>query len=119
MSREQTRIEFPASQKNVYMNCTIWQPETDKTPWAIHCEGWSNGNLNIWLYHEEIKNGYHFYSKCRFKSARHFAEFMRRQLALFKNAFRKDIDIRGIDFRALYEGYEKGVKRARSYTIDK
>ena len=114
---QQTRIEFPAKHQTRYINCTIWQPETKAKPWAVHCEGWMNSGIDVWLYHEDISRGYHFYRKCKFKSARQFAEFMRSQLTLFKHVFRKDLEIRGIDFRALKEGYEKGVIRAESHHI--
>ena len=104
---------------DIYMNYTIWQPETDSIPWSIHMQGWRRSGIDIWLYHEQIKGGYCFYKKVKIKNANHFAEFIRKQLSLFKTSFKKDIAIRGIDYVALLEGYKKGEVKARSYTIDR
>ena len=82
-------------------------------------QGWIENGIDIWLYHEGLTNGYYFFKKCRFKSSQEFANFIRSQLCLVKNVFKKDIDIRGIDYKALYDGYEEGVKRAGSLHISK
>lgn len=81
-------------------------------------QGWLDSGIDIWLYHEQFERGYFFFRKCRFKTPQAFAEFMRKQLALFKNVFHNDIDIRGNDYTALVEGYRKGVSRAGSVHIE-
>lgn len=115
--QQQTRIELPPNGNGRYMNYTIWQPETKSVPWCVHMQGWIDSGIDIWLYHDELNRGYHFYRKCKFKSSRAFAEFIRRQITLYKNAFGKNMTIRGIDYRALINGYTEGLKRSGNVHI--
>ena len=94
-----------------HVSFTIWQPQTVRQPWAIHVQGRIRSGADVWIYHEGLKNGYAFYKALRFKDVRRFANFIRSQITVMKNVLRLDIELRGIDYRAIEQGFNKEVSK--------
>lgn len=113
---KQTRISFQPIKRDIYIKETIRQQGT-LFPWQVKIEGWIKSGIDVRIDHSELINGYMLFSGLKFRSSRHFAEFVSKMLNTMRFSFKKNISVSGNDFLALMEGYEKGVKRASSCYI--
>lgn len=117
---EQLNLFASYERTEPYMQHIIWQPETKMKPWCVHLEGWRDTSLDVDIYHEDINSrGCASYHGVRFKSAKHFANFVGKMLNMYINAFSKPyIELRAIDLLALEDGYLEGVKNAPKVYIE-
>ena len=113
---EQTRITFQPQKRDTYVKETIKQPGA-LFPWTVKIEGWLISGLDVKIEHDELKNGYMYFSNLKFRNARHFSSFVAKIIDTFKVSFNKNMYVSGNDLLALMEGYEKGKKKARSCYI--
>ena len=113
---KQTRISFQPHKRDIYITETIRQ-QGALFPWQVKIEGWLNSGLSVRIDQAQLKEGYMIFTGLKFRGSRHFAEFVSKMLHMVRFSFKKDISFSGNDYLALMEGYEKGVKRARSCYI--
>lgn len=91
---------------------TVWQPETDSIPWVVTCEEQPHTTkLDIVIYHSALKREHVTFRGMRLRNAREFTNFTVKMLQMCAQ-FNDSIEVRNQDLRALYKGYEEGVKRA-------
>lgn len=111
---KQSRISFQPFKRDIYIKETVKQ-EGVLFPWIVKVEGWMLSGLSVKIEHAELMDGYILFANVKFKSAKHFADFTTKMLTLFRDSFKKSIVVRGYDYLALMEGYEKGKQKARSH----
>lgn len=113
---EQTRISFQPHKRDIYITETIRQQGT-LFPWEVKIEGWIKAGISVRIDQAQLKEGYMIFTGLKFRSSRHFADFVSKMLHMVRFSFKKDISFSGNDYLALMEGYERGVKKASSYYI--
>lgn len=110
---EQMRLFEPLPNRSRRVSHTIYQPDTDMKPWAVHVEGWQGKRIDVMIYHENInQDGVARFYNLKLSTAQEFARFVVKMLDVFINAFCKPyIEVRPIDVLALEDGYRKEVGR--------
>lgn len=92
---------------------TVWQPETDNTPWAVSVQETCKNKLTVTIYHAGLKRDHVTFHGMRLHNAREFANFTAKMLQMCSQ-FANGIEVRNQDVRALYQGYERSLQRALS-----
>lgn len=113
---EQTRIKFQPQKRDTYIHETIKQGAA-LFPWTVTIEGWLLSGVDVKIEHGELIRGYLYFSKLKFRNARHFAGFVAKIIDTYKVSFNKNMFVSGNDFLALMEGYEEGKRKARKCYI--
>ena len=110
---EQMQLFEPTHKKASRVSHTIYQPDTDLKPWAVHVEGWQGKRIDVMIYHENInQDGVARFYNLKLSTAQEFARFVVKMLDVFINAFCKPyIEVRPIDVLALEDGFRKEVGR--------
>ena len=111
--RNQTRLPFE-EQKERKLMFTVWQPETRKMPWAVHCEGYRKGKVSVTVYHESIKGkGHATFPNLSLQTPYEFCDFATSMLKVYAQFSPDTVEVRPVDVKALLEGYRKGVAVAQ------
>ena len=114
---KQTRICFNDVTKTQHLDVTITQ-ENAIDPWYFKLHGWNN-SLYVTLHHRHLKGGVYAFGVLNFKTSNEFAKFAYKMLTLFSKTFETpNMAVKGMDFRTLKEGYEKGLRESSEVYIE-
>ena len=111
MASYQMQLDFAKDYriKTRKVSFTVWQPEIiGGSPWCVVFNGYTTGKGDLTIYHDFIPKGKVTFPGLKLPSKRRFADFAVTMLGVYKG-FGGNIDIRPQDYKALLDGYEKGI----------